>query len=438
MTIHEKKEFINFFMIKWQTVELNGEMRRSVNMKRGKILLLVLVSVLFTACGNDEVVTQTEEETIQVAEVIQADEIKPEIISESVAAVTRRYEEGLPVYDAWEEDLTELYELKENTPDLDFNGFRFEEYKINPTEAAGKSVAELTLELRDNMDNMRITYIGDEDSHVLWGQDEILAENVVDEELNSIEDIQSAMLAMVDREEQKEDYDGYMNGLIFLMNGETVEESDGCIEIHLQIRDGVIENKSVEFSGTMNNPVSYFFSAFIINETEAQIFDVECKDNPEIIKDHSRDNLYVLDYKVDVLEQYGIGLTINEIQWKDEIGNSDLRMRLTFVNNTKCDFLTQPRNDLVLDDKGERIYTFLTWSENIPAGETKIIDVNIKNVGKVISSIEMGFYAMVVLSADVETTVLKISDFTNGMPTISFDGQIKDVGKKYFEMVGEL
>ena len=50
----------------------------------------------------------------------------------------------------------------------------------------------------------------------------------------------------------------------------------------------------------------------------------------------------------------------------------------------------------------------------------------------------MGFYATIVLNADVETTVLKISDFTNGMPTISFDGQIKDVGSKYFEMVGEL
>ena len=100
--------------------------------------------------------------------------------------------------------------------------------------------------------------------------------------------------------------------------------------------------------------------------------------------------------------------------------------------------MTQPRNDLVLDDKGERIYTFLTWSETIPAGETKTIDVNIGNVGKVISSIEMGFYATIVLNADVETTVLKISDFTNGMPTISFDGQIKDVGSKYFEMVGEL
>lgn len=407
-------------------------------MKRGKILLLAFIFVLLTACGNSEVSTQTEDEITQEVEAIQTEEITVEMISDSEPFVTRRYEEGLPVYDAWEEDLTELYELKENTPDLSFNGFRFGKYKVDSIEAAGKSVAELALELRDNMDNMRITYIGDEDSHVLWGRDEVLAENVVDEEIKTIEDIQAAMLAMVESEEQKVDYNDYINGLIFLMNGETVEESDGCVEIHLQIRDGVIESKSMEFSGTMRNPVSYLFSAFIINETEAKIFDVECKENPEIIKDHSRDNLYELDYKVDVLEQYGIDLTIDEIQWKDEIGNSDLRMRLTFVNNTKCEFLTQARNDLVLDDKGERIYTFLTWSETIPAGETKTIDVNIGNVGKVISSIEMGFYATIALNAEVETTVLKISDFTNGMPTISFDGQIKDVGSKYFEMVGEL
>ena len=394
------------------------------------VFLAVLATVMLTSCGIQETSVTTEAETATTqAEPVSTD-------SESTGSIQRRYIDGLPVYDAWENDLSELYELKENTPDLSLDAFGFMGYKLDPYKAVEQNVAELALDLRNNMEGMKITYIGNEDDHILWNSDELLDTNVEDSELNTVEDVQAAMLSMVDEEEQKEDYSGYIYGLIFLTDEESTGDGSGCIEIHLQIRDGIIEEKSMEFSGTKRNPVSYYFSAFIMNETEAKIFDVDCEDNPEVIKDHSKDNLYPLNYDIEVLKQYGVETTIDEIQWEGEVGNSDLRMRLTFTNHLKENVLAQTRDDLVLNDKGEKIYTFLTWSEEIPTGESKTIDVEIRNLNEEISSIEMKFHYGIGID-DIETTVLKISDFTNESPTITFDNGMERVDDKFLEMLNE-
>lgn len=407
------------------------------------MFLVAVASVMLTACGNQETSAMsesaapaTEEAAATQIETATAESEPVSADSESTSSTQRKYIDGLPVYDAWEKDLSELYKLKENTPDLTFDAFGFLGYKLDPNKAVEQNVAELALDLKNNIEGMRITYIGNEDEHILWGTDELLDTNVEDSELNTVEDIQAAILSMVDAEEQKENYDGFFNGLIFLMDAETADEGNGCIEIHLQIRDGVIVKKHMEFSGTMRNPVSYYFSAFIMNETEATIFDVNCDENPEVIKDHTNDNLYLLNYDIEVLKQYGVEATIDEIQWDGEVGKSNLRMRLTFTNHLKENLLAQTRDDLVQNDKGEKINTFLVWSEEIPAGESKTIDVTIRNLNEEISSIEMKFHFGVGIR-NIETTTLKINDFTNESPTITFDNSMERVDNSYLEILAE-
>lgn len=413
------------------------------------MFLVAVTSVMLTACGNQETSAMSESETTATetaatqTETATAESETTKALSESVStasestsSIQRKYIDGLPVYDAWEKDLSELYELKENTPDLTFDAFGFLGYKLDPHKAVEQNVAELALGLRNNIEGMKITYIGKEDEHFLWGSDEILDTNVEDSELNTVEDVQAAMLSMVDREEQKEDYTDYFQGLIYLMDADAPEDANGCIEIHLQIHDGIIEKKSMEFTGTMRNPVSYYFSAFIMNETEATIFDVNCDENPEVIKNHTNDNLYPLNYDIEVLKQYGVEATIDEIQWEGEVGNSNLRMRLTFTNHTKEELMAQTRDKQVLNDKGEEINTFLVWSEKIPAGESKTIDVGIRNLNEIISSIEMRFHFGAGIDI-IETTALKISDFTNESPTITFDNEMEIVDDEYLEMLAE-
>lgn len=406
------------------------------------MFLVAVASVTLTACANQETSAMSESETTATetvatqTETATAESEPVSADSESTSSIQRKYIDGLPVYDAWEKDLSELYELKENTPDLTFDAFGFLGYKLDPHKAAEQDVAELALDLRNNIEGMRITYIGKEDEHFLWGSDEILDTNVEDSELNTVEDVQAAMLSMVDREEQKEDYTDYFQGLIYLMDADTPEDANGCIEIHLQIRDGVIENKAMELTGTMRNPVSFYFSAFIMNETEAKVFDINCEENPEVIKDHTNDNLYPLNYDIEVLKQYGVEATIDEIQWEGDVGNSNLRMRLTFTNRTKEELMAQTRDKQVLNDKGEEINTFLVWSEKIPAGESKTIDVEIRNLHQIISSIEMRFHFGAGINI-IETTALKISDFTNESPTITFDNEMERVDDEYLEKIAE-
>lgn len=406
------------------------------------MFLVAVASVTLTACANQETSAMSESETTATetvatqTETATAESEPVSADSESTSSIQRKYIDGLPVYDAWEKDLSELYELKENTPDLTFDAFGFLGYKLDPHKAAEQDVAELALDLRNNIEGMRITYIGKEDEHFLWGSDEILDTNVEDSELNTVEDVQAAMLSMVDREEQKEDYTDYFQGLIYLMDADTPEDANGCIEIHLQIRDGVIENKAMELTGTMRNPVSFYFSAFIMNETEAKVFDINCEENPEVIKDHTNDNLYPLNYDIEVLKQYGVEATIDEIQWEGDVGNSNLRMRLTFTNHTKEELMAQTRDKQVLNDKGEEINTFLVWSEKIPAGESKTIDVEIRNLHQIISSIEMRFHFGAGINI-IETTALKISDFTNESPTITFDNEMERVDDEYLEKIAE-
>lgn len=400
--------------------------------KKIRVLLAVLASIMLTSCGKQEASASPESEAKTAT--TQEEPVSSGYVGSS--SIQRRYIDGLPVYDAWEKDLSELNELKENTPDLSLDAFGFMGYKLDPYKAVEQDIAELTLDLRNNIEGMKITYIGNEDGHILWNSDELLDTNVVDSTLYSVEDIQVELLSMVDEEEQKDDYDGYFNGLIFLTDEETTGDGNGCIEIHLQIQDGCIIHKSMEFSGAIRNPVSYYFSSFILNETEAQIFDVDCEENPEVIKDHSNDNLYPLNYDLEVLKQYGVETTIDEIQWDGEIGNSTLRVQLTITSHLKEDMLVQTRDDLVLNDKGEKIYTFLSMSEDIPAGESKTIDVTIQNLNEEISSIEMKFHYGIGL-CDIETSTLKISDFTNESPTITFDNNMANVNDDFMTFLAE-
>lgn len=393
--------------------------------KKNRVLLAVLASIMLTACGEKDTNTNT---------TAQEEPASSDYVGSS--SIQRRYIDGLPVYDAWEKDLSELNELKENTPDLSLDAFGFMGYKLDPYEAIEQDIAELTLDLRNNIEGMQITYIGNEDNLILWDSDELINTNVVDSTLYSVEDIQYELLSMVDEEEQKDDYDGYFNGLIFLTNEKNSGDGNGSIEIHLQIQDGCIIHKSLEFSGAVSNPVSYYFSSFILNETEAQIFDVDCEENPEVIKDHSNDNLYPLNYDLEVLKQYGVETTVDEIQWEGEVGNSDLRMQLTITSHLKEDMLVQTRDDLVLNSNGERINTFLAISEHIPAGESKTIDVTILNLNEEISSIEMKFHYGIGVCV-IETSTLRISDFTNESPTITFDNKMADVNDDFMTFIAE-
>ena len=396
-----------------------------------KALVFILMTTMFlTACGTGkpgEIEQNTQEET-----KVDKPESTGSSIDEDQTDAIEFTEDNVPIFRSWTDDpsLMDTYGISLDDSELKY--VRFWGYEFLPDELLSMPLADMVYEILSHTEGSFVFNISHPNGYLSADEDhkkEYIYFNTAPADLTK-EDIQADLSLYAAKAETAENYSGYAYGTVCLYN----ENDLAIVLIQFKTYEGIVIEKELKFLGDEESTIDQHYTNFMLRNKSAD-YEIQMDENSgDILVDHSKDGLYILDYKIDVLEQYGLDVTINEMQWEEEPGNSDLRINFTFINNTNVEIDAYSDNKLVLNTDGEEVNTFLVWAEEIPAGETYTFDINVKNLSNTLESVQFGFR----FSAGIDritTDIVVISGFTDEQPTITFSGEMIKVDEDYLEKI---
>lgn len=396
-----------------------------------KALVFILMTTMFlTACGTGkpgEVGQNTQEETN-----VDKPESTGSSIDEDHTDTIEFTEDNVPIFRSWTDDpsLMDTYGISLDDSELKY--VRFWGYEFLPDNLLSMPLADMVYEILSHTEGSFVFNISHPNGYLSADEDhkkEYKYFNTAPVDLTK-EDIQADLSLYAAKAETAENYSGYAYGTVCLYN----ENDLAIVLIQFKTYDGIVIEKELKFLGDEESTIDQHFTNFMLRN-KSDDYEIRLDENSgDILVDHSKDGLYILDYKIDVLEQYGLDVTINEMQWEEEPGNSDLRINFTFINNTNVEIDAYSDNELVLNTAGEEVNTFLVWAEEIPAGETYTFDIKVKNLRNTLESVQFGFRFSAGIDRITTDTVV-ISGFTDEQPTITFSGEMIKVDEDYLEKI---